>query len=215
MVDFMDDGKRANVRRAALEVFLRFGYRKVTMDDIARDAGMSRPALYLVFPNKEAVFRDVVRAGLDDLIEQIEEGLPKRHTLAEQLAHVFEVSTIRSFDLVSRAPAANELMGASFDFAKDLFDRYEQRRAEILVRLIRSAVPRPDALRPSAAARARVMIAAAHGFKSAAKDLRDMEAFVSDMILMTVAGLPIAERPSRPKSRPRSAGKPKRTPRGV
>jgi AcrR family transcriptional regulator len=203
----MNDERRRKVRQAAMEVFLRYGYRKVTMDDIARGVGISRPALYLVFPNKEAVFRDLVEAGLDDLIEKIEAGLPSRATLADQLSHVFQVSSVGSFELVARAPAANELMNASFDFARDLFDRHEQRLAEILIRLIRGAVPEPDALRPPAQARARIMIAAAHGFKSKAKDLQDMRALVSDLVQMTVAGLPVAAGHSRP--RPQHSGRAK------
>jgi AcrR family transcriptional regulator len=190
----MDDERRQRVRQAALEVFLRFGYRKVNMDDIARGAGLSRPSLYLVFPNKEAVFRDVVKAGLDDLLEKVEQGLPKQRSLEEQLAHVFQITSVGSFELVARAPAAKELMNASFDFVSDLFEGYEQRRIAILARLMRGAVAKPDALRPTAEARARVMIAAAHGFKAAARDPQEMQALVGDLVEITVAGLPVAKR---------------------
>jgi AcrR family transcriptional regulator len=187
----MDDDKRRRVREAALEVFLHHGYRKVTMDDIARGAGVSRPALYLVFPNKEAVFRDVVQAGLDKLIDSIERGLPGRRTLAEQLGYVLEVSTVGSFELVARAPAAAELMNASFEFVGDLFEQYDRRRAEILASLLRTAVRGPEALRPPAEARARVLIAAAHGCKSTAKNVKDLRNLVGDLVQMTVAGMPV------------------------
>jgi AcrR family transcriptional regulator len=55
----------ANVRRAAIldaatGVFLRFGFRKTSMDDLARAAGLSRQGLYLQFPTKEALFKDAV-----------------------------------------------------------------------------------------------------------------------------------------------------------
>lgn len=203
----MDDEKRRKVRQAALEVFLRYGYRKVTMDDIAQGVGISRPALYLVFPNKEAVFRDVVQAGLENLLEEIERGLAHQHSLADQLAHVFQVSSVQSFELVSRAPAASELMNASFDFVKELFDSYERRQTDILARLIRAAVREPDALQPSAHARARIMISAAHGFKSKAKDVQEMKAFIGDLVRMTVAGLPIAAKSPRRVQPRRSAAK--------
>jgi hypothetical protein len=35
------------------------------------------------------------------------------------------------------------------------------------------------------------MIAAVHGFKSAARDAQDMRALVHDMVRMIVAGLPV------------------------
>jgi AcrR family transcriptional regulator len=195
----MDDDKRRRVRDAALGVFLRFGYRKVTMDDIARGAGMSRPALYLVFPNKEAVFREVVRVGLDQLLDDIERGLPGRPTLADQLMHVFRVSSVGSFELVGRAPAAAELLHASFDFVGDLFEQYDRRLAEILARLLRAAARDPDALQPSAEKRAWVLIAAARGFKSLAKDAGGLRMMVGDLVQMTVAGIPgAASVPRRP-----------------
>lgn len=174
-----------------MEVFLRYGYRRATMDDIAREVGVSRPALYLVFSSKEAVFRDVVEAGLDEILRDIEAGLRAQSSLAARLRHVFEVSSVRSFEIVSRSPAASELMESSFDFASDVFERYSRRRVDIVTNVIRAAVAEPNALQPSAEVRARIMIAAAHGFKSEARDTQDMRALVHDLVRMTVAGLPV------------------------
>jgi AcrR family transcriptional regulator len=49
----------------ALEVFGRYGFRKASMDEIARAADISRQGLYLHFANKEALFRAAVRQELD------------------------------------------------------------------------------------------------------------------------------------------------------
>jgi AcrR family transcriptional regulator len=38
-------------------VFVRFGYRKASMDEIARSAGISRQGLYLQFADKQDLFR--------------------------------------------------------------------------------------------------------------------------------------------------------------
>lgn len=42
---------------AAVAVFARFGFRKTSMDEVARAAGVSRQGLYLQFANKEELFR--------------------------------------------------------------------------------------------------------------------------------------------------------------
>jgi AcrR family transcriptional regulator len=71
---------------AAVETFLRFGFKKTSMDDVARAAGVSRQALYLHFANKEALFEDGVRhvlrqaqhmaiAALDDDEADVEDRL--------------------------------------------------------------------------------------------------------------------------------------------
>ncbi|HEX3396400.1 MAG TPA: helix-turn-helix domain-containing protein [Steroidobacteraceae bacterium] len=49
---------------AAVSVFARFGYRKTSMDDVARAAGVSRQGLYLSFANKEELFRRAVEHSL-------------------------------------------------------------------------------------------------------------------------------------------------------
>ncbi len=45
---------------AAIPVFLRFGYKKASMDAVAAAADLSRQAVYLHFSNKEALFSAVV-----------------------------------------------------------------------------------------------------------------------------------------------------------
>src|SRR3982074_3108345 len=60
-----DGARQEQVLSVALEVFGRFGFRKTSMDDVARSAGISRQGLYLYFASKEALFRAAVRQELD------------------------------------------------------------------------------------------------------------------------------------------------------
>ncbi|MCK1716457.1 TetR/AcrR family transcriptional regulator [Bradyrhizobium sp. 141] len=52
-----NDHKPGAILDAALPVFVRHGFRKTSMADIARAAGISRAALYLSFGSKEELFR--------------------------------------------------------------------------------------------------------------------------------------------------------------
>ncbi len=76
---------------AAVPIFLRFGYKKTSMDAVAAAANLSRQAVYLHFPGKEALFAAVV----DNLCESTRQiahvalwrdGL----SLAEQLLAAFD-----------------------------------------------------------------------------------------------------------------------------
>jgi AcrR family transcriptional regulator len=58
------DPKVSALLDAAVGVFARFGYRKASMDDVARAAGVSRQGLYLLFANKEELFRRAVAHAL-------------------------------------------------------------------------------------------------------------------------------------------------------
>jgi AcrR family transcriptional regulator len=51
---------RESILQAAVGVFLRYGYKKTSMDDLARAAGLSRQGLYLHFAAKDALFQEAV-----------------------------------------------------------------------------------------------------------------------------------------------------------
>lgn len=76
---------------AAVPIFLRFGYKKASMDAVAAAANLSRQAVYLHFPGKEALFGAVV-GNLCESTRHIahvalwREGL----TLPEQLLAAFD-----------------------------------------------------------------------------------------------------------------------------
>jgi AcrR family transcriptional regulator len=60
-----DSTRQQRVLAAALEVFGRYGFRKTSMDEVARSADISRQGLYLHFASKEALFRAAVHQELD------------------------------------------------------------------------------------------------------------------------------------------------------
>lgn len=67
--------RRAGLLEAALGNFVRFGFRKTSMDDVARDAGISRQALYAHFADKEELFREAMRYGLDVAMTEVDAAL--------------------------------------------------------------------------------------------------------------------------------------------
>src|SRR6266481_2021576 len=66
-----DSGRQERILAVALEVFGRYGFRKASMDDIARSADISRQGLYLHFANKDALFRAAVRQELDTALGDV------------------------------------------------------------------------------------------------------------------------------------------------
>ena len=53
------DEKRDAILLGALTQFRIYGYRKTSMEDIARELGISRASLYSYFENKDEIFRSV------------------------------------------------------------------------------------------------------------------------------------------------------------
>jgi AcrR family transcriptional regulator len=85
-------GRREHVLDAALLTFARYGYRKASMDDVARAADISRPGLYFYFASKRDLFRAAVTRALDGDAAAAERALadtsrPLRDRLIEAFDH--------------------------------------------------------------------------------------------------------------------------------
>src|SRR5258707_5121724 len=52
--------RRERLLACASSLFSRWGFGKTSVDDIARETGISKGAVYLEFPNKDALFKAVV-----------------------------------------------------------------------------------------------------------------------------------------------------------
>ncbi len=68
-VSAQDGARRHQLLDVALEVFLKFGFRKTSMDEVARAANVSRQGLYLHFSRKEVLFRAVVEHALASALQ--------------------------------------------------------------------------------------------------------------------------------------------------
>ena len=58
----------------AEQLFLQFGYSKVTMDEIAASLGMSKKTLYKFFPGKEVLVKEMItsmKCSIDEHIEYV------------------------------------------------------------------------------------------------------------------------------------------------
>ncbi len=62
---------KARILETAERLFLKHGYRAVSIRDIANACGVTNAALYYYFPSKEALFWEVLRQHLDRLAENL------------------------------------------------------------------------------------------------------------------------------------------------
>ncbi|HEY6829781.1 MAG TPA: helix-turn-helix domain-containing protein, partial [Gemmatimonadaceae bacterium] len=60
----MPEDRPRQILSAALEVFGECGLAAARLEDIAKRAGLSKGTIYLYFPNKDELFRAVIRSTL-------------------------------------------------------------------------------------------------------------------------------------------------------
>ena len=62
--------KKESIRQAALELFKVYGFKKVSISDIAHQAGVSPVTIYNHFGSKDDLVRDVVKSQFQSMIEK-------------------------------------------------------------------------------------------------------------------------------------------------
>jgi len=132
-------GRRAAILDAAVRVFLRYGFKKTSMDDLARAAGLSRQGLYLHFATKEDLFKAAVstlvaslRAATRAALSREDEGVEARILGAFEAIHGAFVGQVGAAYMNELLETANTLVGPS---VADL----ERELVADVVRLLRSA----------------------------------------------------------------------------
>src|SRR6478672_1209603 len=104
------DATREAILAAGLRCFGRDGFRRTALDRVAREAGISRAALYLHFANKEDLFRALV----DDLharaLAEATAAARADGPLAERLTAAMVAKTARFFDLLRASEHAEEFL---------------------------------------------------------------------------------------------------------
>lgn len=182
----MNEEKHQKVIEAARGQFLSFGFRRTTMGDIAAAAGMSRPALYLVYANKEKIFRAVVTVYCDSCVSHARERVGKARGLKARIEAVLSIWVVEPCEMVIRSPEAEELYESTHSFTADLRARILGEMEKQLQDVMREA-PDVDAAylkrrRLSVKEMARLMAWSAHGMKRQVSSVDELKKLLATMV---------------------------------
>ncbi|MGD9864366.1 MAG: TetR family transcriptional regulator [Pseudodonghicola sp.] len=125
------DPRQVAILHSAMQAFARYGFRKTSMDDIARGAGMSRPALYLHYRNKEDIYRGLMEFYYDHAAHAIADALEGAGSVAERLAAAFAAQGGEAAELMITSPHGREILDAGFALAGDVVAAGEARLAVV------------------------------------------------------------------------------------
>ncbi len=73
--------KKSEIQAASQTLFSRFGLKKVTTDDIAREARVSKATVYKIYSNKSDIFNDVVQLEAKELLEAVKKAVAGETTV--------------------------------------------------------------------------------------------------------------------------------------
>ena len=141
--------RREQLLQVARGVFAKRGYHTVTMDDVARQAGVTKPILYDHFPSKRDLYRGLLEADLATLRSKIEAALESSPGNRERIRGSFQAY----FDFMDEEGAGfrllmKEAVGAEEEF-RELVGRFREAVldsvTEVIVRESRGRLSRKEA----------------------------------------------------------------------
>ena len=127
-----DHDKRGHILNSAVGQFMAYGYSRVTMDDIAQAAGMSRPALYQFFRNKQDIYEAGSRAMAAQSLTAMEKVLSGKGTPAERVVKAITVSLLDMMASIEATPHGAELISMKADFHGDWLEEWKAAKAALL-----------------------------------------------------------------------------------
>ncbi len=87
--------KKDSIRRAALELFQAYGFKKVSINDIAQKAGVSQVTIYNHFGSKDELVRDVIKNLFYSMLEKYRGIVKEEKPFLQKLeAIVFDKSEL-------------------------------------------------------------------------------------------------------------------------
>lgn len=114
------DPRRARILDGALRVFLAYGFNRTTMDDIARAAELSRPALYLVFRNKTDIYRAIARCLLAECLRRARAALAEEGALIDRLDRLIQTALFEMMKDIDATPHGSDLLDRKNSLAGDV-----------------------------------------------------------------------------------------------
>ncbi|MDO5604100.1 MAG: helix-turn-helix domain-containing protein [Paracoccus sp. (in: a-proteobacteria)] len=109
------DKRRDKITRAAADVFIRYGFARTTMGDIATAAGIARPTLYLSFPQKQDIYAAVIDMLVARALARLTSDLAQIPDAADKLRHACLSWGLEGYDLVQANPDAKDLFDLSYE----------------------------------------------------------------------------------------------------
>lgn len=128
MTETIDDSRQKAILNSAFQAFATYGYRKTSMDDIARGAGMSRPAVYLHYKNKEAIVSKLTEVYYAEKSAAVAAALATSGSVPEMLTRAIRAQT-EGIAAILASPHGLEMLDNTKSMSSEVISEGEARLA--------------------------------------------------------------------------------------
>ncbi len=103
--------KKEIIRDTAQKLFAQFGLKKVTTDDIAQTAHISKATIYRYYNNKVEIFNEVVRKEADELLSALIDAVDAQDQVIDKFKAHLKVRIEKIHQLVNFYRVTQETWG--------------------------------------------------------------------------------------------------------
>lgn len=164
------------VIEAAKSLFEKLGYKKVTMIDIAEAAEISRPTLYSLFEDKDAVFNACIHSHINDFKNEATEIIKSSKSAEAKLDALFEVYLVRPFSWYYKSKEAFDMLVNASTYAPKSMSVYWKDFEDVLTEVLGSR--RRDV--------AKVLVSFSRDVHAHSKNIKELEKMVRVAIGMAI-----------------------------
>ncbi len=139
-----DNAKEARelIIDAGRDIFARYGYKKTTMDDIAKAARKGKSSLYHYFKSKEDVFGAVVEKEANELKAELLRAIKAEITPQEKL-RAYVITRMEAFQRFANLYSAfRDEYPESDNFINGFREQYDQFESGLYKEILREGVSR-------------------------------------------------------------------------
>ena len=133
------NAKKSTVLDAAADVFAQYGFKRTTMNDIATAAGISRPALYLMFENKEHLFKELAAHRIEIALKEARAVLVKKQPITTRFIEGIKTFERTYTEPVASSPHGDELIDVNANLASGIMIEGRSSLVAALVKELKKA----------------------------------------------------------------------------
>jgi len=134
--DTADTRRTARILEAAARLYLAYGARRTSMDDIATEAGMAKGSLYLSFKSKDELFHALIENLLHQWLATARGRLTTGAGTVDNLVAYLDVTVGEPARLLRSTPHATDLLEAKGRLAEELLSNYRREVGDDLSALL-------------------------------------------------------------------------------
>ncbi|MCK5126250.1 MAG: TetR/AcrR family transcriptional regulator [candidate division Zixibacteria bacterium] len=114
------------------KLFSQFGLKKVTTEDIAKSAHVSKATVYRYYGNKSEIFEKVVRLEAEELLKAIRQAIKREHKVIDKFKAHLRVRFEKIRELVNLYWVTHETWGDFWPHLAGIGDWFQEEEEKIV-----------------------------------------------------------------------------------